>query len=73
MAEDDNKLSLNTDSSLLFMARIHNNKQYFFLVETINLLVLTQNQFPIKKKLRTNPSQTTTKSASTTSSAVANV
>ncbi|KAF3976326.1 hypothetical protein CMV_000477 [Castanea mollissima] len=31
-----------------------------------------QNQFPLKK-LRTNPSQTTTKSASTTSSAVANV
>ena len=51
MAGDDNKLSLNTDSSLLFMARIHNNKLnlYFFWVETVNLLVLTQNQFPIKK------------------------
>ena len=50
MAGDDNKLSLNTDSSLLFMARIHNNKLnlYFFWVETVNLLVLTQNQFPIK-------------------------
>ena len=39
---------------------------------TLNLLVLTQNQFPLKK-LRINPSQTTTKSASTTSSTVANV